>query len=274
LFIAEEKGFFAEEGIRVETTPIATSNQLVDAVAAGNLDLFPESSAVPVLAVELQSPGRMKVFAVSSITQRTPFDAILVREDSSVTTLSQLAGKRIGTFPGSTSATLLKKYLSDHKVDVSHVTFIPVPAQNQVTALLEGSVDAVHAYEPTIAIALNKGGVRRLFGSVYADMLDSNPQGVAVVSCKLLKGNPAIAKKAVRALERAIVFMHENEAEARQIMARRLTLDGPVAKSTVFLDMVPHDKIDRATFQQYSDMLSDLGELNGRVSVDELLYNE
>jgi NitT/TauT family transport system substrate-binding protein len=274
LFIAEEKGFFAEEGLKYEATPIATSNQLIDGLAAGNLDVFPESSAVPVLAVELQSPGRMKVFSVSAITKKAPFDAILVKENSPITKLADLAGKRIGTFPGTTSSSLLKKYLTDNNVDVSKILFLPMPAPNQLTALVEGSVDAVHAYEPTIAIALNKGGFRKLPGSVYAEMLDPNPQGVAAISTKLLREHPSVAKKVIRALERAMVFMRENDAEARQIMAKRLKLDEPVAKSSVFLYMLPHREIDQGTLQKYSDMLTTLGELKGKVKVDGLLYNE
>src|SRR4051812_20859199 len=87
LFIAEKEGFFAEEKIQIETLQIASSNQLIDAIVAGNLDAFVEASAVPVLAVEIQSPGRLKVFSVSSITKAAPFDAILVKEDSPLKTL-------------------------------------------------------------------------------------------------------------------------------------------------------------------------------------------
>jgi len=274
LFIAEEKGFFTAEGLQHKSTPIATSNQLVDGIVAGNLDAFPESSAVPVLAVEHQSPGRLKVFSVSSITKKTPFDAILVKENSPIAQLSDLAGKKIGVFPGSTSVSLLKKYLTDSKVDVSGITFIPMPPQNQLTALLEGAVEAVHAYEPTTAIALSKGGVRKLFGSVYAEMLDPNPQGVAVVSAKLLQEHPETAKKVIRAMERGMIFMRENEGEARQIMAKRLTLDESVARASVFLYMLPHKEIDRGVFQKYADMLSGLRELKGQVNVDGLIYRE
>jgi ABC-type nitrate/sulfonate/bicarbonate transport system substrate-binding protein len=164
LFVAEEKGFFTEEGIHEEATPIATSNQLVDALAAGNLDAYPESSAYPVLAVELQSPGRLKIFSASEITKQKPFDSILVKDSSPIGTLPDLAGKRIGVFPGSTATSLLRKYLKDSHIDVSGIVFVPIPPQTQLGALLEGSIDALHAYEPTTAIALARGGVREIVG--------------------------------------------------------------------------------------------------------------
>ncbi|MBI2192043.1 MAG: ABC transporter substrate-binding protein [Planctomycetes bacterium] len=274
LFIAEEKGYFGEEGVQVETHQIASSNQLVDGVIAGNLDAFIEASAVPVLAVELQSPGRLKVFSVSSITRQAPFDALLVKEDSPLRSLQDLAGKKIGVFPGSTATNLLRKFFADRGIDVSNITFVPMPPQNHLTALLEGSVDAVHAYEPTIAIALSRGGVRQLYGSAYAEMLDRNPQGVAVISVRFAQEHPETARKVIRALERAMVFMREHEAEARQILARRMNLQPEVANRSVFLYMLPHREIDSSIFQRYSDMLTELGELKGRVTVDGLLYHD
>src|SRR5688572_19342921 len=184
LFIAEEKMYFAEEGVQTENHQATSGNQLVNDILSDNIDAFIEASALPVLAIELQAPGRLKVFSVSSITKDAPFDALLVNEESRLTTLQGLVGKRIGVLPGSADTKLLKKFLADNGIDVLNITFVPIPPQDHLTALLERSVDAVHAFEPTIAIALAGGGVRHLYGSVYAEMLDPNPQGVAVISSK------------------------------------------------------------------------------------------
>lgn len=274
LFVAEEKGFFEDAVVQYKATVIATSNQLVDALVAGNLDCYIESSAVPVLAVELQSPGKLKVFSVSEITYQAPFDALIVKEDSPIKTLSELSGKKIGVFPGSTATNLLKKYLKDKGVNVSSITFVPIPPANQLMALIKGSIDALHAYEPTTAIAMAKGGVRQLFGSVYAAMLSPNPQGVAAISAEFIKKHPDTAAKVVSAFERAMVFMEEHDAETRQILAKKMGLSEDVAKHCVFLYMLPHNQIPVDIFQQYSDMLTDLGELSGKVRVEELLYHK
>jgi NitT/TauT family transport system substrate-binding protein len=274
LFIAEENGYLKEEGLKYEALPTATSNQLVDGILARNLDAFIESSAVPVLSAELQSPGRLKIFSVSSITKNAPFDALLVKDESQIKTLSDLADKKIGVFPGSTATALLKKYLEDNHIDVSGITFIPIPPQNHLTALLKGSVDAIHSYEPTTAIALSKGGVRQLYGSVYADMLEPNPQGVAVISTRFVKQHPREAKKVIRSLERAMVFMREHDSESREILAKRMNLDTAVATRSVFLYMLPHKEIDHVIVQRYADMLTHLGEIKGQIKMDSLIYRD
>ncbi len=135
-------------------------------------------------------------------------------------------------------------------------------------------MDVVHAYEPTIAIALSRGGVRQLYGSAYAEMLDRNPQGVAVVSAKFLEEHPEAARKVIRALERAMLFMREQEGAARQILGKRMNLQPEVANRSVFLYMLPHREVDSSIFQKYADMLTELGELRGRVNVDGLLYRD
>ena len=271
LFVAEEKGFLEQEGIEYEAIPTASSNQLVDGIVAGNLDCFIESSAVPVLALELQSPDKLKVFSVSEITPQTPFDTLLVKENSTIKTLSDVSGKRIGVFPGSTATNLLKKYLTDKGINISGTTFVPMPPQNHLTALLRGSVDVIHAYEPTTAIALTKGGFRQLYGSVYADMISPNPQGVAVVSKVFLERHPQVAEKVIRAFEKAMTFMKEHDAETRNILISRMKLPEDAAKRCVFLYMLHHDQIQVDVFQRYADMLAELGEIGGHVRVDRLV---
>jgi len=272
LFIAEENGYFPAAGVEIETYSIASSNQLVDAILANNLDMVVEASAVPVFAATLQLEGAQKIFAVSSITSERPFDALLVRADAPLQSLADLEGKSIGVFPGSTATNLLRKFLLDRGIDVGSISFVPIPPQSQLAALIEGSIAALHAYEPTTAIALSSGQARRLHGSVYAAMLEPNPQGVAVVSTRFARENPDQAAAAIRALERAMDFMRENDAASRTILSNRLELSGPAADAMVFLYMVGHEDLSRTTLQSYADMLTELGELPARLDVAELIY--
>ena len=272
LFIAEEMGFLKDEGLEFESLPMGTSNQLVDGLIARNLDCYIESSAVPVLAIELRSPGKLKVFSVSEITAEAPFDALLVKAESPIQQLNDMADKKVGVFPGSTATRLLKKYLSDQGVDITKTVFIPIPPPNMLAALLKGSIDVLHAYEPTTAIALTTGGVRQLHGSVYAKMISPNPQGVAAVSTAFLQEHPQEAKKVIRALERAMAYMKDNDTDSRRILVSRMKLSEEAARRCVFLYMLPHSKIPAVVFQQYADMLTDLGELDDHVETSSVLY--
>jgi ABC-type nitrate/sulfonate/bicarbonate transport system substrate-binding protein len=61
-------------------------------------------------------------------------------------------------------------------------------------------------------------------------MLSPNPQGVAAISTAFLQKDPQTAAKVMRALENAMVFMKKQDAEARQILMKQLSLSEDVAK--------------------------------------------
>jgi NitT/TauT family transport system substrate-binding protein len=105
-------------------------------------------------------------------------------------------------------------------------------------------------------------------------MLEPNPQGVAAISTRFIKQHPREAKKVIRALERAMVFMREHDSESRQTLAKRMNLDAAVADRSVFLYMLPHKEIEPAIVQKYADMLTHLGELKGQIKVDRLIYRD
>ena len=272
LSVAGQKEFFTEQGVDYKAIPVASSNKIVEGIVNGDLDCFVGASAVPALAAELRAPGMLKVFAVSEITADQPFDALLVRKDAPIRTLSDLSGKKVAVFPGTTAANLLRKYLGDKGVNVSTITFVPMAPANHLDALLKGSVDVIYAYEPTIAIALSKGAVKKLYGSVYADMLSPNPISVSVVSTSFLRCHPETAAKVICALERAMKYMREQDKETQSILAEQMKLSRDAANRCVFLYMLGHEQIDLAVFQRFADMLTELGELKGHVVVDSLVY--
>ncbi|UCF42606.1 MAG: ABC transporter substrate-binding protein [Planctomycetota bacterium] len=272
LSVAGQKGFFTDQGVVYKAIPVASSNKIVEGVVNGDLDCFVGASAVPALAAELRAPGKLKVFAVSEITADQPFDALLVRKDSPIRALSDLSGKKVAVFPGTTATNLLRKYLGDKGVNVSTITFVPMAPANHLDALMESSVDVVYAYEPTIAIALSKGAVKKLRGSVYADMLSPNPISVSMVSTGFLQRHPQTAAKVIAALERAMEYVREQDEQARCILVEQMKLSEDAADRCVFLYMLGHEQIDLAVFQRFADMLTELGELNGHVAVDSLVY--
>ncbi|MEK6953009.1 MAG: ABC transporter substrate-binding protein [Nanoarchaeota archaeon] len=137
LYVAQENNYFTEQGIQIETVQLQSSNQLVDALVRGDIDIVVESSAVPALIAETVDPGKIKIFSVSDITEGNPFDSLIIGEESNLESLKELEGKKIGVFPGSTATNLLKKFLSDKKVDISKIEFVQIIPSNQLPALYE-----------------------------------------------------------------------------------------------------------------------------------------
>jgi NitT/TauT family transport system substrate-binding protein len=273
-FVAQENGYFRDEGLRVEADAVGTSNLLVNALAANAIDFAPALSAAPVLALDATSPGRVKIISASIVDADHPFDAILVADTSSMRTIADLRGARIGVFPGTTATRLLARFLADQGVDTSSISFVAIPPANQLAALSQGAVSALHAYEPITTIAETRAGMRQIFGSVYAAQLSPNPQGVAVVTTAFVERDPDTAARLIRAMDRAFRFVQEQQDSARTILISRMQLDSIIARRMEIPWMVPHGAIDTTSLQRYADLLLDIGELPSRIVAASLLYRE
>jgi ABC-type nitrate/sulfonate/bicarbonate transport system substrate-binding protein len=271
-FVAESRGFFRDEGIVVRAEAASSSNQLVSALAAGQVDLVPALSAAPILALEAASPGRVAVISTSVVDSAHPFDALLVPGDSPVRTIADLRGRRIGVFPGTTASRLLTRWLAQQGIDTATVTLVPLPPAQQLGALQARRIDVLHAYEPTTTIATQDGRTRVLVASVYAALLSPNPQGVAVLSAVFAARHPASAAGVVRAMDRAFAWVAAYPDSARPLLEQRLGLPTDVARRVALPLMVPHATIDTVALHRYAALLHDIGELPRPVNTAALLW--
>ncbi len=273
MYVAQENGYFDKQGIKIETTQFQSSNQLVDSLIREDIDIAVESSVAPVLIAETIDPGKIKIFSVSDITSEKPFDSIIVKKDSELNSLLDLKEKKIGVFPGSTATGLLKNFLAKNNIDASKIEFIQIIPANQLPALYSNSIDALHSYEPTTAIALQSGNAKRIYGSIYAEQLNHNPQGVALISSKFISENPSLSKKTIIAFDQASDFIKYNDAETREIVVKYIKVDKNVADNVVFLYMGKSDEINKDILQRYANMLYDIGEMENKIDVSNLLFS-
>ncbi len=137
LIIAKEKGFFKNHGLDVDLVAPADPNLPPKLVAAGRIDLA--VSYQPQL--HLQVDQGLPVVRVGTLIA-TPLNALLVRADSGIEDLSQLAGKKVGYSVGGVEEVLLSAMLehsglSLDDVDMVNVNFSLTPA------LISEKVDAV-----------------------------------------------------------------------------------------------------------------------------------
>jgi ABC-type nitrate/sulfonate/bicarbonate transport system substrate-binding protein len=272
VFIAQEYDYFGEEGLDVEFIPLQSSNQEIEALIRGDVDMVAVSSAIPVLTVEILDPGKLVIFgAQNPPIIGKPFDSIIVRPDSEITELKQLEGKKIGVFPGSTATHLLNVFLEQKGIDAQSIKFIQLAPPTQLAALESGSIDALHAYEPSVTIALVNEKARKVYGGVYAELLN-NEQNTATISKRFLSEKPSVAARAIRALSRGMVYLQENEKDSRRILAKYMKLDEEVAQKVSLTYTVPYYLLNMKTEQEYADRLYELGELSQRVEVQSILY--
>ncbi len=272
LEIALQKGFFKDAGVTVQTTELASANLVADALIRGDVDVTPEISLIPFLTSDLIDPGKMKIFSVTDLTTDKPFDSIIVKADSSIKSIDDLKGKKIGAFSGTTATNMLKLFFKTKNIDSSTIQFIQLPPSQQLAALSAGSIDALFAYEPTVSTGLVSNKMRKVYGSVYAELVEHNPLGAGLLTTKFITEHPQEAQKVVAALNRAYDYIRTNEKETREITASIFKFS-PEVTNAVSLCYTNHsDQMDKGTVDKLVNLFVSSGELKSKPDLTNAYY--
>ncbi|HHT9119152.1 MAG TPA: ABC transporter substrate-binding protein [Candidatus Hypogeohydataceae bacterium YC41] len=234
--VAFYKGFFPSPNKklnlkRVERIPFSTSEDLANALALGEIQVASLFSIVTMVTREANDPGRVRIFSVSNVRSDKPFDAILVPEESSIQKIESLTNQRIGTFPGSTATSILKRFLEERDLPTDNLKFVPIPPKYQLEYLQNGKIDLLFCYEPIVTLGLLKG-YRKVNGSVYASLSEPSPCpiGCMAINRKFENDHETLASEIIRAIDRAIMFIREHPSEARPILKETLLKEAQMSE--------------------------------------------
>lgn len=217
VYVAEDKGFFEEEGLRVTLQPHATGMDATDSVIGGAAG-FGTAADIPVMFAGLS--GR-PLFVVATIASSSSHVRIVARRDRGIIRPSDLRGKTVGVRFHTSSEYFLSAFLTYNLMNESDVRLVDMPPDRMANALVRGEIDAAASWKPSTALqqkALGKEAV--VFSNRYVYDLEWNVVG----SPRFVRENPEAVEGLLRALVRAEGFIGENTLEAREITARRLGL--------------------------------------------------
>lgn len=137
LIVAKQRGLFEKRGLDVDIQSPADPSVPPKLVAAGRVDLA--LSYQPQL--HLQVDQGLPVVRVGTLIA-TPLNALLVRADSGIDDLSQLAGKKVGYSVGGVEEVLLAAMLEHNGLSLDDIEMVNVNF-SLTPALISEKVDAV-----------------------------------------------------------------------------------------------------------------------------------
>lgn len=272
IYVAQEEGYFKEQGLDVSLTHFQSSNDLADAAAAGAIDGGGVLSISVVLAVEQKAPNTLKVVTEQVTSSNSPFDALVVHKDSNLT-INDLAGKKIALFPGSTSL-ILAKISFEHLVG-SDFKYQPVPMTPNLMleSLASHQVDAVIGYEPFNTLVVQKGVGKVLLSGFYEKgIYDDLPGGAIILTSDFVQKNPQAAAKINVVIGKAIKFIETNETQARIIATKYMPIDESVALKSNLPRWYTAENIDVDKLQKYADIIYNSGGLAEHIGVSSVIY--
>ena len=223
LYIAQDRGFFREEGLTAELIQVS-ANAATAALVSGEVDAL---GAVGLAARASQSGLPIKVLAVTG--HRALFWLASRPEFKSI---ADLKGTNLGITSRNGSQHLVANRLLsngglDPAKDVATVVIGGAPALLQ--ALMAGSIQVTALSPPTIIVARDKFKVNVL-ADTPKDFIST--QGGFAVSDRNLTDKRELVRRMMRARTKAYRYFHENEKGTSETLAKYTKLDFASALET------------------------------------------
>ncbi len=145
--VAQQAGYFEQRGLKVNVINFSTGVEALQALQGGQVDIttaadVPSSSA-------LAKSNNLRVVGDGS---RWTGSTIVARRSSGVTSIEQLAGKKIGTPLGTSASYFATSVLDTGRINAELVQVAP---SAMVSAMSQGNVDAVSIFQPYQAQVLD-----------------------------------------------------------------------------------------------------------------------
>lgn len=140
----------AEKGIKVEWAgPFPAAAPAFEALNAGSIDITAGSSTSAIAALSAKIP--LVIFAYQKMSPGA--EGIVVKTDSGIASIKDLAGKKVAVNRGGTGEYLLMQGLQTNGVDPKSVERVYLSPSDSGPSFTQGHVDAWATWDPFLTIA-------------------------------------------------------------------------------------------------------------------------
>ena len=202
----------ADSGAEVRWVDHPYGGQTVGLLADGTIDVGGTGATPPLIA---QSEGQDVVYLAVSAPRPT-YGELLVLDESPITSVAELAARRVGLGEGSWQTSFLALALDDVGLSYGDVERVSAERGEGKRAFLAGEVDAWISGEPQHSELLRTTAVRKLVdsGATYSN------RSLWFGRRSVLGERPEVADAIVRALQTTDAWIAEHPREAAELFVR------------------------------------------------------
>ena len=140
---------------KVDFTVLQGGNLVMEALAAGQIELGTGSQIPPLSASQAANGGNFKIIGVRRM--HTLDQELIVPAGSDLTEVAQLKGKTVGYVKNTTAHYFLEKMLEEAGLEWTDIDAVPLTTSDGLSAVLTGEVDVLASYGNAIRTAKAKG---------------------------------------------------------------------------------------------------------------------
>jgi ABC-type nitrate/sulfonate/bicarbonate transport system substrate-binding protein len=201
-FIAQDEGFFAEQGLEVEFVPFAKSSDIIPALVQGQLDVSTVFIGAGFLNA-IAGGANTKIVAGKGYLDGTAcgytgwMAPAQIADSGTLNDIKNWAGKKIATEKGTTSEYALEVLLAQGGLTLNDVEIMDVPIFNRMESLKNGAIDIAGSGEPWV-YRMESSGTAKMIKS-FNSYLPDLQWGVIAYGPTLLEGNPGVGIRFMKA---------------------------------------------------------------------------
>jgi len=256
-FLAQDRGYFKQEGLDVTFDQGNGSGAAVPQVANGAYDMgFGDINALIELAAKKPDEAPVGVFMLYN---RPPF-TVAVKADSPIKTPADFVGRKLGGPANDGALKLIPALCATAKIDCAKIEIVNMQPNLREQMLMQGQVDGVFGYVTTIRFSAKLTGIdpdkqfRFIKFGDYGMDLYSN---AIIVSRKFVREHPEAVKGFLKALNHSIKDAIADPQAAVDAVATREPLIKPAIEraklDATMTDEMSHPEIAKIGLGDVSD---------------------
>lgn len=234
----------SDKGIKVEWAgPFPAAAPAFEALNAGSIDITAGSSTSAIAALAAKIP--LVVFAYQKMAPGS--EGIVVKKDSGISSIKDLAGKKVAVNRGGTGEYLLMQGLETNGVDPKSVERVYLSPSDSGPSFTQGHVDAWATWDPFLTIA-----EKAYDGKVVADgaAIKSDNAVVLVASSAFAKSKSDQLQLIFDVIKSENAWAVANKAEAGAIWAKEMNVPAELAAKIGENNAVPTTAVSEANIKQ------------------------
>ncbi len=261
MYVAEEQGFFEDQGIEVSFIPVSSAAERDQLIQSGQADGM-INEVVSTLFYNREAPQIQIVRFARLPTSDYPQFRILSARDSDVQSVEDLKGVGIGISEGTVIEYLTDRLLEAEGFDQADITIVSVPRIDVRLSLLEsGELQAAMLPDPLSSLAIQNGARVILDDTRHPEFSHS----VISFRKEVIDASPEAIKGFLAALEQAVVAINQDPDQWTEVLVDRQLVPPPVLGSYTIPEFPLASVPSPALFEDVQDWTRDKGLTEGQI---------
>jgi NitT/TauT family transport system substrate-binding protein len=274
MYVAKERGYFAEQGIDIEMQSFDSGALLIPAVAAGQLEAG-HGVPGPALFNALAREVNMKTVSAIAYNNTT----LLARKDlaDQIRTVQDLKGKRVSLMvEGSPIDFTMRRVLYQNSMTLQDLEVQRLSMPDSVPALANSAVDAVTVVEPFVVLIESRGlgvpslGVQDMVWQDQASIVLAGPSMLSrgdAANTAFLKG----VLKGLRDFQAGIQDQKMVDPAVLEIINRWTNVPTDVIARSTIKPAPPNGRVDLDDLNRQQDFWLQEGDVKAKADLSQFV---